>query len=662
MGSQEATDLLYEIGERCGIAHQNVNPNDAYVDRLEMSAAQISAYGAVVLAFSLIGILVIYSIFYLSVSRRVRLFGQLRTIGTTKKQLKRMVRQEGLRLWCAAAPLGFLAGLGGMAVFGPDHGFDFSGIGTALLVSLGCSAASTLTAIRKPAKMASGISPVEAVRYTAWNPGNSMAKIRKEPRRTTSWSMARMNFRRNGKKTFMTLVSLILGGTLFLAGCILINGWDAEAYIRVGAFRDAEYVIGFDHNSVSSLPYEENEIQTYGLLNQELKDEIQDLPGVESIQTYQNVTVRFLSQGINSYDDITVLSQEECQRLEEYTESGSGTWESLSEGIYIAMSDQWEELYGEFPQTGEDFTFTFYDGEERTVTLPVVGVGSNDIRNVIPECGMMFISQNLADQIFENLDPASLLAVTMKNHQYSGQTDQLMEEVVAQYPMLNLITFSQRLEESVAQLDTLTAFVMGAGIFVIIFGLINLLNTLLSSLLTRRKELAMLAALGMTRRQVGNMLLFEALLMGAVNLAGTLVLGTNRMASDSGNVPAGCHVYVFFISGMGISGICVAQYFVSSADFSGLSAGFLQRNIDGTAAGGRVDLNSTEKSMTNIVEESVIYQTVKRIHQILFISGIFYRIYFDLQNHDFIAVKPAPGMDGFTAVKSSVDALWLLFV
>mgnify|MGYP002224842442 CR=1 FL=1 len=54
--------------------------------------------------------IVIYSIFYISVASSIRNYGQLRTIGTTKRQIKKMVYREGKLLAAIAIPIGLVIG------------------------------------------------------------------------------------------------------------------------------------------------------------------------------------------------------------------------------------------------------------------------------------------------------------------------------------------------------------------------------------------------------------------------------------------------------------------------------------------------------------------------------------------------------------------------
>ena len=66
------------------------------------------------------GYLIIYNIFQISVAGDIRFYGLLKTIGTTPRQLKRIIRQQALLLCLIGIPAGLLLGYGiGAAVFSP---------------------------------------------------------------------------------------------------------------------------------------------------------------------------------------------------------------------------------------------------------------------------------------------------------------------------------------------------------------------------------------------------------------------------------------------------------------------------------------------------------------------------------------------------------------
>lgn len=60
---------------------------------------------------------------------------------------------------------------------------------------------------------------------------------------------------------------------------------------------------------------------------------------------------------------------------------------------------------------------------------------------------------------------------------------------------------------------------------ILLFGVVNLVNTTLSNQLTRRREQAMLRTLGMTRQQLGTMIAWEGLCYALTAAGATLAIG-----------------------------------------------------------------------------------------------------------------------------------------
>ena len=131
---------------------------------------------AVFISFS--GYLLIYNILYISVTKDVQSYGRLKTIGTTKKQIKKIIYKQATKISCIGIPIGLL--LGAVVSFGVVPYFlnmmysTNSDVGTKVsfspLIFIGAAIFTFITAMiasMKPAKIAGGVSPIAAVRYTA---------------------------------------------------------------------------------------------------------------------------------------------------------------------------------------------------------------------------------------------------------------------------------------------------------------------------------------------------------------------------------------------------------------------------------------------------------------------------------------------------------------
>ncbi len=123
----------------------------------------------------LTGYLIIYNVFQISVANDIRFYGLLKTIGTTGRQIKAMLRQRGPppQLRAVGIPIGLVVGwlVGGQLA--PAVMAQLDGVSDVVSVSpvifLGSAAFALLTVFlscARPGRMAARVSPVEAVRYT----------------------------------------------------------------------------------------------------------------------------------------------------------------------------------------------------------------------------------------------------------------------------------------------------------------------------------------------------------------------------------------------------------------------------------------------------------------------------------------------------------------
>ena len=118
------------------------------------------------------GYVVIQSIFRISINGKIQSYGQLRTIGTTPKQIRRIVKKEGRFLGWAGIGIGILMRCAaGFALFSRGFYLPFYAAAIVLTALLGWFMVSI--AIRRPVKIAAGISQIEAVRFTGSQSGKT---------------------------------------------------------------------------------------------------------------------------------------------------------------------------------------------------------------------------------------------------------------------------------------------------------------------------------------------------------------------------------------------------------------------------------------------------------------------------------------------------------
>lgn len=183
------------------------------------------------------GYLIIYNVFLISVNGDIRFYGLLKTIGTTKRQIRRIVHRQALFLCIVGIPAGVVLGfLSGQALV-PVIMASMS-IGKTyrivrpwfFVVSVAFSLLTTLLSCAKPGRIAAKVSPVEAVRYT--DVGAGKKKQKKGRAGGKAFLMAKANLGRNKKKTFLVVISMTLAVILLEFTYTFTVGFDMDKYLN----------------------------------------------------------------------------------------------------------------------------------------------------------------------------------------------------------------------------------------------------------------------------------------------------------------------------------------------------------------------------------------------------------------------------------------------
>ena len=173
----------------------------------------------------------IYNAFAISVAERAQYLGMLASVGATKKQKRVSVFFEGIAIGSISIPLGLLAGFLGMAitfsfinnmlkdVMSIQENLKLVVVPWVIVLKILVSALTIFISTYIPARRASRISPMEAIRQTADIKMNQK-KIRtsKLTRKIFGFEgeLALKNLKRNGRRYRATLLSLVISIILFL--------------------------------------------------------------------------------------------------------------------------------------------------------------------------------------------------------------------------------------------------------------------------------------------------------------------------------------------------------------------------------------------------------------------------------------------------------------
>ena len=278
----EIETIISEIAEDVGLNKSDISFNEQYLTYMTNPGTQernvMIGLGLVVV---FLGGMVIYSIYYVSVISNIQEMGKLKALGATKKHIRRLLFTESLAQSFVGIPCGILLGyLATVFLFrmvilsGSTFGDTFWHWQAAIcvivvvLLTVGVS-------IRKPLKMASGISPVEAMRYQE----PTGKQKRKKSFKTLSVSkLSYANLQRNKRRTAVTILALGCSGILFLVVANIANNITAENYARM-LMPKGDFEISLNY-AEDDREYPENNlniIQLQNPLNDDLKTKIMSI-------------------------------------------------------------------------------------------------------------------------------------------------------------------------------------------------------------------------------------------------------------------------------------------------------------------------------------------------------------------------------------------------
>lgn len=514
---EQTKEKLDKIANDIGLDTINTAVNENYINALKADMETIMGGVFVGLVIVLSSILVIYNIFYISIVTKVQEFGKLRAIGATKKQIKNIVFKEGFILAGIAIPIGIILGyvLANIIIKSfMDIDVKSSRLPVILSVVV-ISFISVVLSLLKPMKVASKVSIVDAVRYT----GNKISNKskRKGYKNINLKRLSHANLERNKKRTYMTLASLILSGTIFITVSTALESFDAEKMAREHFPYDIEVRLsGYEMNSDKNPKDNLNILQMDNPLSKDFFNQIKNMEGIKRIESARSVKIGMEDYDVEfKYDLLQSINENDVKSLNKNIIDGKINLERLQTGdeIVITHVDTAKEMG---VKAGDKIRLTLYDGDKKIkkefkVQAIAMGVPSFGI-------GKDFIDRTL------KYDSTSSLGIYTEEGKYQEIKDSI-KKIAKNNGFLETDFIDSRIESNKATISFIK--IMGytlTGIIGVI-GFMNLVNTMITSIVTRKKELGMLQAIGLTNKQLVKMLNSEAIYYTSGMMIGSILFG-----------------------------------------------------------------------------------------------------------------------------------------
>ena len=558
---QNIEETMERVLADTGLSELEYSVNLAYSPEMGAVAAQenLPMYLGMGLVF-IAGYLIIYNIFQISVTADVQFYGKLKTLGTTTRQLKKLIYNQANRLCIVGIPAGLILGwlLGTVLVpvlMGSMEGTAVVSASPMIFIGSALFAwATVLISCLRPARLAGKISPIEALRMSDADSG-SKKKVKRHRGSASLSSMAWDNLWRNKKRTVTVICSLTLGLVL-LSGFYAKNAaFDIEKYLADLTIADftlsdsssEDYLNGYDPHGTT--------------LTGELVSAAESQQGLEAVghqysaqidwqmdeATLQNVAAFYTEERLadwESYDPAGAQALRDALSSgvasatlygldgipldtitqQQYLMEGSFDAAAFASGDYILAVGPSVEPGESYPVLPTSPVGSVVELNDRSYTVMAIVYPLNPVTQLAPqqgENGKFALSFILPTAVFREQWPdhtlRQLFLNTDDSHIESMQA--FLDEYMASTNPGLPVTSRQTMAEQY-QTQTRSSAVMGNAVSVVIalVGVLNFINSMVTAIVSRRREFAVMQSVGMTKKQLCRMLVNEGLYYAGLTL------------------------------------------------------------------------------------------------------------------------------------------------
>ena len=573
-----------------------LDENQVFQAAVSMGASGVSVIATVLLLVLFIigcGYLLIYNVLYISISQDTRFYGLIKTLGTTQQQIKLLVKRQAFLFACIGIPVGIVCAAAvswGIVPLVMRQGFEQGKSSmdavvffrpSIFVLSVLFSAATVWIACNAPARAAAKVSPVEALRYQNFVPKKS--KKRNSKNGAKLCHMAFRNVFRDKKRALLVFVSLFMGITTILGVNGVLGSINGENYINKYLEYDFQYI---------DLQFTQSEQQQeVSRFDESFVEQISQIDGIENITVQKSVwsEIEFDESALDhfiriKYEDSACFAagksyEQMVSQLKSYAEAGDY-------GCYVATLD--ENVIREYNKTHTTtidldafcqgkLAVVGFDSEHcapnaalvgKTLTLKpdsedgtpaqllIGGAFSFDDYRTSAELGQRKFIEAVPDVIYvseagmKNLTPSPVIyniGIDVGDLSQLQKMESKLQEINSTLPASEwqYISSVGTLEQFNQMYYSLNVLGNGASILLIVIGLINFINVMLTGVMARRNEFAIMESVGTTKIQIRKMLILEGGIYALFSVMLILTFGNAFLALVAKAVPNIANYAVF---------------------------------------------------------------------------------------------------------------------
>ena len=534
----------------------NNQPTDVSVNWIVIISALLF-----IIIFVITGYLLIHNIFEISVVQEIKKYGLLRTIGTTGKQIKRIIYRQAFWLSIIGISIGLILGYTvGILMLpwvlnfmkGEYHNLSVNlRFDPIIFIIAGIFSAITVwISIKKPFKIAATISPIEASRYYEKN-NNRIHSRNDFFSKSRITEMAWRNLGRNSKRTVFIVMSMILCIILLNSAIVIGNSVDVEKYVSS--------VTSFDF--VVAKPNTFSNVQGYRFKDDSVSEQIvsdieKNIPVLNGSRIYKNtldddsITYDYGSSVTEILDEYTedehlirsgmvdgrtypvklgadyrplcnvygvehailpklnfIEGETDIQRLDSYLKSGNYIIEISAinpneSPEFLCPLNQEVSIYKNGIPYKTVSVIAHATVDFSLVESPGKNVGYTDVGG---DCPIFYMSNKMFRELYN--DPAIMSYVfDVEKEHFLAANEYINSLNSVEYTSSEILAQTMNgLKQTIFIIGGLIGFLLGS------IGLVNFSNIIITGIINRQREFATLESIGMTKKQVNNLTVLEGL-------------------------------------------------------------------------------------------------------------------------------------------------------
>lgn len=482
--------------------------------------------------------LVIFNVMYISLVKDIKIFGLYRAIGMTYTQIKKMFLYQLFFLLTVAIPLGVILGITfNLAIVPTDIiSFSLSNIGfneVAFICSCLFVAITTCISLHFPVKIAMARTIVEA-KGMYYPPKKQSHKGLKG---TSLWSMANKNIFRDKRRAFLVIVSLFLALTTFISINTLVYSRNDKDFVN--AHMPDDFIL--ENQTGSGEEEQPKQVFTNDMINQILSQpEIKDINKIsftpmvikyehqkyyhyleKYYQKYMRISTGEGEENIKKdpnqfYGFVIGIGKDDFKKIQEKIPSKVNEADFYAGKIGILNTD--------IDKTSEFVNKVLhYDVYGKNLNVAIAAVTNQSLSDKAGIAPNIY----LYEDVVKELGIPYIYEKIRLNFNSENARD-INEQIKTVVNKDNRIGIVSKLDIRDEMKTSIKEILILSNALVTLFAaiaIINFVNVITAGIVERNREFTILESIGMTRKQIREMVTFESLIYLILSVSVTLIIG-----------------------------------------------------------------------------------------------------------------------------------------